>query len=158
MGFVLAQPMRPMVNPDDPDDHRPNTTWSIALDPGSNAGMVRELTVLSERCAVGDTVPLHTHPIDEVVIVVSGVSDFTLGDERRLVHPGGVVFIPAGVPHANRNGGEEPMVFHCLFASETIEISMLERNPRPGTEGDPPQPPIRIDARRVFDEVRVSGS
>jgi mannose-6-phosphate isomerase-like protein (cupin superfamily) len=119
----------------------------IAVDPGSQAGMVRGIAVLSERCAVGDAVPLHTHPIPEVVVFVSGTSEFTLGGERRIIRAGGMAFIPAGVPHANRNAGNEPLVFHCFFPSETMEVAMLERNPRPGTEGDPPQPPLRLDAR-----------
>jgi quercetin dioxygenase-like cupin family protein len=145
-----------MVDPDDPDDHRPDTTWAIAVDPGSAAGVVREVAVLSERCAVGDAVPLHTHPIDEVVVVVSGESEFTIGDERRSLRAGGIAFIPAGVPHSNRNAGDEALVFHCFFPSETIEVAMLDRNPRPGTEGDSPQPPFSFDARELFEARRES--
>jgi oxalate decarboxylase/phosphoglucose isomerase-like protein (cupin superfamily) len=112
---------------------------------------VRDLAVLSELCAVGDGVPLHTHPIAEVVIVVSGESEFTIGSEQRRLRAGGIAFIPPGVPHSNRNAGDEPLVFHCVFPSETIAIAMLERNPRPGTEDNPPQPHFTLDARELFD-------
>jgi hypothetical protein len=33
---------------------------------------------------------------------------------------------------------------------------MLDRNPRPGTEGDSPQPPFSFDARELFEARRES--
>lgn len=37
----------------DPDDHRPNTTWRLAVDPAPR-GALAELSFLEERCAPGD--------------------------------------------------------------------------------------------------------
>ena len=51
---------------------------------------------------------------------------------------GSTVFIPAGAAHGQENVGDEPVHIRAIFPGTTIEIEMLERNPAPGTEGDPP--------------------
>ena len=61
----------------DPDDHRPNTTWRLAVDPGTGSRNA-ELSFLEERSAVGDRIPLHRHDVDEVVVVIDGVGAYTL--------------------------------------------------------------------------------
>ena len=40
-----------------------------------------------------------------------------------------------------------PVRIHAMFPSEQIGIRYLERNPAPGTEGEPPQPAFTIDVR-----------
>jgi hypothetical protein len=57
------------------------------------------------------------------------------------------VFAPAGVPHATRNVGDEIVRFRAVFASRVVDLQYLERNPAPGTEGNPSQPGIAYDAR-----------
>jgi hypothetical protein len=44
-----------------------------------------------------EAIPLHTHTVDEVVIVDEGVGEAQLGDDREEVSAGSVVFVPAGV-------------------------------------------------------------
>lgn len=97
MGIVRSRPYEPMVG--DPDDHRPETTWLLAVDPGT-AGRTAEPAVLMERCAAGDRVPLHRHDVDEVVTVLEGEGAYHLDGETVPVDAGDVVFIPAGVEHA----------------------------------------------------------
>jgi len=93
MGIVKRGPLAPMVG--DPDDHRPRTTWRLAVDPGTG-GRTAGLSFLEERCAVGDRVPLHGHDVDEVVIVLAGEDTYSLGGKDQEVSSGDVVFIPAG--------------------------------------------------------------
>jgi mannose-6-phosphate isomerase-like protein (cupin superfamily) len=58
-------------------------------------------TVFEEHDPV-DT-PLHVHANeDELWYVLEGEHVFRVGDEERRVGPGGVVFAPRGVPHAQR--------------------------------------------------------
>jgi quercetin dioxygenase-like cupin family protein len=121
----------------DPDDHRPNTTWRLAVDPGTG-GRVAALSLLEERCAVGDRIPLHRHDVDELVIVIDGVGSYALGDERSDVGPGDVIFIPAGTEHGTVNTGDGVLHVHAVFPSRTVLMEMLERNPAPGTEHLPP--------------------
>ena len=77
----------------------------------------------------------------------SGEVEIRLGDEKRIVTGRSVIFVPAGVQHGARNVGSEPADYVALFATSAIDIEYLERNPAPGTEDDPPQPPIVYDAR-----------
>ena len=105
--------------------------------------------MIFEEIAPGDRIPLHTHPLHEVLIVDDGVPEITLGDEIRTIGPGTVVFIPAGTPHRTRNASDQPVRVHAMFPSEVITIEYLERNPAPGTEDEPPQPPAALDVRAL---------
>jgi len=131
----------------DPDDFRPSSRWALLTDPGDAGGQVDNITVIFEEIGVGDCIPLHVHPIHEVIVFDDGAARVTLGDETRDVGPGTVVFIPAGIPHGTRNSGDGLVRMHAMFPSEQIGIEYLERNPAPGTEGSAPQPAFTIDAR-----------
>ena len=120
MSILDGYTMEPMVG--DPDDHRPNTRWSLTTDPGDDRGRVDSLAIIREAIAILD-----------------GEGVARLGDERRQVRTGAVVFIPAGTPHGTVNGGATALEILAVFPSTTIEIAMLERNPAPGTEGDAPR-------------------
>lgn len=52
----------------------------------------------------GTFVPLHIHPHqDEFIYVLEGVMDLQLGDEKLQAHPGDLVRMPRGLPHAYAN-------------------------------------------------------
>ena len=58
-------------------------------------------TIFEERDPV-DT-PLHVHTNeDELFYVLEGEHVFQIGDEEHRVGPGGLLFAPRGVPHAQR--------------------------------------------------------
>ena len=96
--------MVPMVG--DPDDHRPNTSWSLIVDPGDSNGRVDSLAIIREAIAAGDRIPLHTHDVDEAITIIDGEAEARLGDDRRRVGPGTTIFIPAGTPHGAANIGD----------------------------------------------------
>ena len=50
----------------------------------------------------GASVPLHTHPIEEALVVTEGTITVQLGEETITAPAGSVVRIP-GVPHALQN-------------------------------------------------------
>jgi quercetin dioxygenase-like cupin family protein len=120
----------------DPDDHRPRTSWRLAVDPAP--GRTANLAFLEERCAVGDRIPLHRHDVDELVVVVSGRAVYLLDGEHQDVGAGDVVFIPAGTPHGTVNSGSDDLHLHAVFPARRVLMEMLDRNPAPGTEADPP--------------------
>jgi quercetin dioxygenase-like cupin family protein len=134
---------------DDPDDYRPASTWAVAIDPRTPGNdYVEGMTLFVDHVAAGDRVPLHTHDIDELVIVQDGSAEVRVGDDVRVVPKGAVLFVPAGVAHGGgAHGGG--VVFVGVFASPLIGTTYLERNPTPGTEDDSPQPPSIFDARRA---------
>jgi mannose-6-phosphate isomerase-like protein (cupin superfamily) len=134
----------------DPDDFRPDSRWAVLVDPGGKSERcVDDITLIVEEIAPGDRIPLHTHPINEVIVILAGVPEVTLGDDTRELGPGSDVFIPAGTLHRTRNRTTSTVRLHAMFPSERIGIEYLERNPAPGTEGDPPQPAFTIDARAL---------
>ena len=134
----------------DPDDYRPSSRWALLVDPGGHSeARVDDITLIVEEIAPGDRIPLHTHPINEVIAILEGTPEVTLGEDTREVGPGAIVFIPAGTPHGTRNASTSPVRLHAMFPSEQIGIRYLERNPAPGTEGDAPQPAFTIHARAL---------
>jgi quercetin dioxygenase-like cupin family protein len=51
-----------------------------------------------ENDAVG---ALHAHPHAQIVDILSGVFEFTIGDETRIVRTGDSLFMPGGVEHGS---------------------------------------------------------
>ena len=50
--------------------------------------------------------PNHTHPGEEIIYVLEGVLEYTVGDQAPVtLKPGNVLFIPAGTAHSVRNVG-----------------------------------------------------
>ena len=96
------------------------------------------MSLLEERCAVGDRIPLHRHDVDEVVVVLAGIGDYTLDGTVTSVEKGDVVFIPAGKDHGTVNTGPDVLHVHAIFPARRVLMEMLERNPAPGTEDAPP--------------------
>jgi len=147
MAILQNPPLRPL-DESDPDDYRPRSAWTGPLvDPVSEHEYVRDLSVILEEIAPGDRIPLHRHQVDEAIVVVSGEVEVRLGDETRIVTGRSVVFAPAGVAHGARNVGSQPASYFAFFATTAVDIEYLERNPAPGTEGDPPRPQVVYDAR-----------
>jgi quercetin dioxygenase-like cupin family protein len=55
----------------------------------------------------GAYIPLHTHPVDEVLVVTDGQLTVEAGDETQVVAGGNTVVIPPGTPHRLTNRGPE---------------------------------------------------
>jgi mannose-6-phosphate isomerase-like protein (cupin superfamily) len=58
-------------------------------------------TVFEERDPVDTPLHVHAHE-DELFYVLEGEHVFRVGDEEHRAGPGGMVFAPRGVPHAQR--------------------------------------------------------
>lgn len=145
---ILSRPqLTPLAKERDPDDYRRRSTWSGPLVDPIAENYVRDLCVILERIAPGERIPLHRHSVDEAIVVECGRVEVRLGEETRLVEGRSVVFVPAGAAHGAENVGSNDAVYTAFFATTAVDIEYLERNPAPGTEGDPPQPPIVYDAR-----------
>jgi quercetin dioxygenase-like cupin family protein len=135
----------PMVG--DPDDHRPNTSWAMVVDPVSvDAPYVTDLLVVLEQIASGDRIPLHTHPHDEAIVIARGRAEVRLADHLRIVGENAVAMVPKGVAHSIR-AVDGAVRINAFFPTTRIGIAYLERNPAPGTEGQAPAAPYEIDVR-----------
>jgi len=63
----------------------------------------------------GHTVPMHTHPHEQIGVVYEGEAVLTIGRESRRVRKGDFYCIPAGVPHGDTTIGDEPFVMLDIF-------------------------------------------
>ena len=147
MAIIETYKRLPLVE-DDPDDYRPNSRAAFLVDPGVNdTERVEDITFVSEEIAPGDRIPAHDHPVAEVMVIQEGRPEVRLGDERRVVGPGAVIFIPKRVVHGVTNRTDEPVRINAMFPTQRIGVRYVERNPAPGTENDAPQPEFSLDIR-----------
>jgi quercetin dioxygenase-like cupin family protein len=50
----------------------------------------------------GAPLPEHAHPAEQVVNVIEGRYEITIGGETRVLDPGTVALIPSNIPHSGR--------------------------------------------------------
>ncbi len=65
----------------------------------------------------GHTVPLHSHPHEQIGMVYAGKATLRIGNEERIVQKGYFYCIPANVPHSDTCIGDEPFVMLDIFYS-----------------------------------------
>ena len=118
MSIVDAPPWEPMVG--DPDDYRPQTRWRLLVDATAAEGGVNDLAVIVEDIGVGDRIPLHTHDVSEVVVILEGDAEARLGDEQRRVEVGTAIFVAAGIPHQTINVGATPVRILAAFPATQV--------------------------------------
>ncbi len=63
----------------------------------------------------GHTVPLHSHPHEQIGMVFGGKATLRIGDEEHVVQRGDFYCIPANVPHSDTCIGDEPFVMLDVF-------------------------------------------
>ncbi|HEY8792091.1 MAG TPA: cupin domain-containing protein [Gaiellaceae bacterium] len=62
----------------------------------------------------------HTDSAEEVLLVVSGSGEATIGDEQAAVRTGTLAVVPALVPHSVKNTGEKTLSVVGFFSSSTV--------------------------------------
>ena len=85
-------------NPDNiaPKVLAPGVTARIA--PGEK--MMLSLVTLAPDAVV----PTHSHPHEQMGMLVSGTMEFTIAGETRVFSGNEMYFVPGGVPHAAKGG------------------------------------------------------
>jgi quercetin dioxygenase-like cupin family protein len=68
----------------------------------------------------GEHLGTHTDSAEEILHVVSGTGEATIGDERVAVRPGTLAVVPALVPHSVKNNGQETLRVVGFFSSSTV--------------------------------------
>jgi quercetin dioxygenase-like cupin family protein len=63
---------------------------------------------------------------DEIVYVLDGTYEVSMGDERRTLSAGGCAILPRGIPHGFRNAGEAPGRIMCVVTPGGLEEYFLE--------------------------------
>jgi mannose-6-phosphate isomerase-like protein (cupin superfamily) len=76
--------------------------------------------VLCVELDPGKSGPRHIDMPEEILLVQQGEVEIEVGDERAVFGPGGLVLVPAMVPHVFRNVGEGRARIVGFFSSNTV--------------------------------------
>ena len=76
----------------------------------------------------GGTYELHSHPHEQMSVIVSGRMRLTVGDEVRDIGPGDMWYAPANVKHGGEILGDEPVVFIDVYAPPSRTIAQWIEN------------------------------
>jgi HTH-type transcriptional regulator, repressor for puuD len=92
----------------------------------------------------GTAIPLHTHNVEEAVLVLDGQAAAVVGEDRVHLEAGDATWVPAGVPHRFANPGQGRLRIHWAYGGrevsrtivatgETVEhLSEADRHPTRG--------------------------
>lgn len=83
----------------------------------------------------GSGVPLHTHPIEEVLIAIEGTITVTAGDDTIILDAEEGLVVPPGTPHKfeNRGGAQARLISGAAWDRSTFfqqATNYLEGKPR----------------------------
>ena len=104
----------------------------VEIGQGAVAGTQRRLFITGEKAGAitlgelimepGAELPLHTHRIEEAMVITKGKATCIDGDKTYELEPGDVILAPAGVKHNLANRASEPMSF--VFFYPGIEVKL----------------------------------
>ena len=77
---------------------------------------------LEPGCRLGS----HTDSAEEILLILEGEAEATVGDEQARVSAGDMAAVPAMVPHALRNVGDETVRVAGFFSSNVV-VSTFDR-------------------------------
>jgi quercetin dioxygenase-like cupin family protein len=63
--------------------------------------------------ADGSVVPVHSHPHEQMSVMIEGSLLFTVAGEDKLVHAGEVVLVPSGVEHGVKAVAGKAVAYDC---------------------------------------------
>jgi HTH-type transcriptional repressor of puuD len=70
--------------------------------------------------APGTGIPLHSHNVEESVLVVAGEATALIGDERFDLVAGEATWVPAGIPHCFLNRGQGEMTIYWVYGGRDV--------------------------------------
>jgi quercetin dioxygenase-like cupin family protein len=68
----------------------------------------------------GNRLGTHTDSAEEILLILQGTAEASLGDEQGQLSAGEMVLVPAMVPHSLRNVGEETVRVVGFFSSNVV--------------------------------------
>ncbi|MGE5248471.1 MAG: cupin domain-containing protein [Verrucomicrobiota bacterium] len=84
----------------------PEKTSSRTLAPGVGAAIAwgEKLMLSLVTLEPGAVVGTHSHPHEQMGLVVSGTMELTVGEQTRLLSANDMYLVPGGVPHSAKGG------------------------------------------------------
>jgi quercetin dioxygenase-like cupin family protein len=83
----------------------------------------------------------HTDSAEEILLILEGAAEVSLGDERGRLSAGEMALVPAMVPHGLRNVGEETVRVAGFFSSNVV-VSTFDRPMMPFNQRVVGTPPV----------------
>src|SRR3954449_3367530 len=81
----------------------------------------------------GCRLPRHTDSAEEVIVVIAGEAEVTVGDQRTTAAAGDMALVPEMVPHEVRNAGEGALRFAAVYAAPDV-VTTYEAPVQPAGE------------------------
>jgi quercetin dioxygenase-like cupin family protein len=100
----------------------------------------RSTAVVYFELEPGHRLGTHADSAEEILLILQGTVEVSLGDERGQLSAGEMALVPAMVPHALRNTGDETVRVVGFFSSNVV-VSTFDRPMMPFDQrvlGTPP--------------------
>jgi quercetin dioxygenase-like cupin family protein len=110
----------------------PTARWRSGSVLGSGAGAKAAGASLLE-VEPGCRLPRHTDSAEEVIVVIAGEADITVGEERTTAAAGEMALVPECVPHEVRNAGDGVLRFAAVYAAPDV-VTTYEAPVQPAGE------------------------
>ena len=78
------------------------------------------ITTGQTQFAVGTGLPLHSHNVEESVLILEGLATAEIGEETFDLVAGEATWVPAGVPHRFLNRGETRMSIYWVYGGRDV--------------------------------------
>ena len=89
-----------------------------------NAESNRVTTGVTEF-APGTGIPLHTHNVEESVLILEGEATATIGDEEHALVAGDATWVPADIPHRFANRGDGRMRIYWVYGGRDVTRTVV---------------------------------
>jgi HTH-type transcriptional repressor of puuD len=78
------------------------------------------VTTGQTQFAVGTGLPLHSHNVEESVLILEGLATAQVGDNTFDLVPGEATWVPAGTPHRFVNRGDSRMSIYWVYGGRDV--------------------------------------
>jgi glyoxylate utilization-related uncharacterized protein len=97
----------------------------------------------------------HTDSAEEILLILEGEAEVSLGDEQGRLAAGEMALVPAMVPHGLRNVGEETVRVVGFFSSNVI-VSTFDQPMMPFGQRVVGTPPVLEEEEVPTGDTRAS--
>ena len=110
-------------------------TYTILLSGGDTAG---KFCLIDMHVPPGGGPPPHRHDFEETFVLLEGELEATFRGEKRTVHAGDTIHIPANAPHQFHNSSSKPVRMFCICSPSGQEDFFKEVATPVATRTTPP--------------------
>ncbi len=132
-------------------ENDPSVKSKVAF-PFYKATGTETISVVYFELEPGYSVGTHQDSAEEVVLVLQGTAEATLGEEKGQLSQGEMALIPEMVPHNVRNIGSDTLKVVGIFSTPSV-VSTFEQPIMPINQRTAGAPPIPNDQPMPWNEI-----